>query len=177
MLLNHTLKITNSAPTERDIFSSFDFQSTFCYIFYMFVFFTDYHQVIFYFLNLEMHNKMQRLSFILKSTPDVRGGSRRCDSAAPVGGLRSRCFGGGRAGFVLRADRREKTHQGRWRPQGLPNGLGDRPAPRPPARPGPGSQLGAGPGPAHPSTNPRSAWRARRPEAARPADTWPVRSA
>ncbi|AWO99513.1 putative E3 ubiquitin-protein ligase RNF169 [Scophthalmus maximus] len=29
----------------------------------------------------------------------------------------TRCSGGGRAGFVLRADRREKTRQGRWRPR------------------------------------------------------------
>lgn len=49
-------------------------------------------------------------------------------------------FGGGRAGFVLRADLREKTHQGRWRPQGPPNGLAVRPAQQPA-----GTGLGLGP--------------------------------
>ncbi|XP_044057658.1 E3 ubiquitin-protein ligase RNF169 isoform X1 [Siniperca chuatsi] len=85
---------------------------------------------------------------------------------------------GGRAGFVLRADRREKTHQGRWRPQGPPNGLVDRPAP-PAAGTGPGPELGAAPGPARRKKRRRSARRARRgsPAAARPADTRPARSA
>lgn len=47
----------------------------------------------------------------------------------------SRCSGGG-AGFVLRAEeRREKTHQERWRPRGSPNISPARPVP-PPTRPG-----------------------------------------
>lgn len=99
-------------------------------------------------------------------------------TALPRAAAGTTWFGGGRAGFVLRADRREKTHQGRWRPQGPPNGLADRPA-LPPGGTGPGPGTEPGPGSARRRTRRRSARCARRgrPAAARPADTRPVRSA
>lgn len=80
----------------------------------------------------------------------------------------------------MRADRREKTHQGRWRPQGPRNGPPDRRAPSltlPGA--GPAPVLAAGPGPVRRRTRRRSARRAWMfsPAAARPADTRPVRCA
>lgn len=85
-------------------------------------------------------------------------GCTRVHSALAQGGV---CFQSGPL--------REKTHQGRWRPQGPPIGLVERPAPQPV---GPGSGSEPSPGPALRRTrrrNARGAWRAARPLDARPA--------
>lgn len=125
-------------------------------------------------------------NFILKCHPELARAvfQLRGWRAAGASSLRS-CYsggGGGRAGFVLRADRREQTQQGRWRPRGPPNGLADRLASLPAGPvPVPALELGAGPGLglARQRTKWPSAQRAWRlsPAVVRPADTRPVRSA